>query len=105
MTLYKEGTRNMNDTLKAIRALEDKYGLPLFGMALTHLVDVGVRHLTNENVDASIKQITASGSDDKPQFMTPEFQCAIVRCAAELARFSIWDLFRYIKKNLTIGGN
>ncbi len=40
----------MNSESNKIRALEDKYGLPLFGMALTHLVDVGVRHLTEENV-------------------------------------------------------
>jgi hypothetical protein len=92
----------MTDSLKDIRALEDKYGLPLFGMALTHLVDVGVRHLTEENVDASVKQIMADNTDDSLRFMTPEFQCAIVRCAAELAKFSIWDLFGYVKKYLPI---
>ncbi len=92
----------MNDSMKAIRAIEDKYGLPLFGMALTHLVDVGVRNLNDDTVAECIKQIMADGEADKGQFMSPEFQCAIIRCAAELAKLSIWDLFRYIKFQMNI---
>ncbi len=76
----------------------------LFRMGLTHLVDVGVRHLTDETVAETIAQITAKGEADKADgtytIMTPEFQCHIVRCSAELARFSPWELFRYIKQNV-----
>ena len=75
-------------------------------MGLTQLVDVGVRHLTDDNVEASIGQIIAEGEINKANgvvtVMTPEFQCEIVRCAAELARFTIWDLFAYIKKYVPI---
>jgi len=96
----------MKAEIKAINALENKYGLVLFRMALTHLLDVGVRHLTDENVKESVREITAKGEEDKANgvitVMTPEFQCDIVRCAAELARFSIWDLFYYIKKHVTV---
>ena len=95
------------EKLKEITAIENKYGLMLFRMGLTHLVDVGVRHLDDETVEDSIKQISAKGEEDKSngviQVMTPEFQCDIIRCAAELAKFSIWDLFLYIKECVTIG--
>ncbi len=94
----------MNSESNKIRALEDKYGLPLFGMALTHLVDVGVRHLTEENVENSVRTIMDGGVNTAKCFITPEFQCAIIRCASELAQFGIWDLFRYIKHHMVIGG-
>lgn len=96
----------MSDRLKEIRALEDKYGLMLFRMAFTHLVDVGIRHLGDENVEESVKQIIAKSEEDEANgvtpFMTVDFQCAIVRCAAELAQFSILTLFAYIKKHVEI---
>ena len=107
---HKEGGYNMETTaekLKEITAIENKYGLMLFRMGLTHLVDVGVRHLDDETVEESIKQIIAKGEEDKANgvivVMTPEFQCDIIRCAAELAKVSIWDLFLYIKEFVTIG--
>ena len=96
----------MKNEANEIRNLENKYGLMLFRMALTYLVDVGVRHLTDENVEDSIKQIMADGEADKANggipIMTPEFQCRIIHCAAELAKFSIWDLFYYIKEYVHI---
>ena len=91
--------------ITVISVVENEYGLVLFRMGLTHLVDVGVRHLTEENVEASIKQILADGEADKAKgipIMTPEFQCNIVRCAAELAKFTIWELFAYIKKHVVV---
>jgi len=91
--------------ITAITAVENKYGLVLFRMGLTHLVDVGVRHLTDENVEASIKQILDEGEANKTKgtpVMTPDFQCNIVRCAAELAKFTIWELFAYIKKHVVV---
>lgn len=97
---------NENGSLKEIRALEDKYGLVLFRMGLTHLVDVGVRHMTDENVEESIRQIMAESETNKANgvtsVMTPEFQCGILRCAAELAEFGIGDLFAYIKKYVVV---
>ena len=97
---------HIKDSIKEIEALENKYGTMLFRMALTHLVDVGIRNLTEENIEESFKQIMADEESNKANgvvgAMTPEFQYEILRCAAELAKFSIWDLFRYIKKYVHI---
>lgn len=96
----------MSNEMKEIRNIENKYGLVLFRMGLSHLVDVGHRNLTDENVRESVEQIMAQVEEDaangKISVMTPEFQCEIIRCAAELARFSIWTLFAYIKKYVEV---
>lgn len=96
----------ISNEMKEIRNIENKYGLVLFRMGLSHLVDVGHRNLTDENVRESVEQIMAQGEEyaanGKIPVMTPEFQCEIVRCAAELARFSIWTLFAYIKKYVEV---
>ena len=96
----------INDKMKKIRDIENKYGLVLFRTGLVYLADVGVRHLTDENVEEGINQIIAEGEVDKANgvvsVMTPEFQCEILRCAAELSKFSIVELFAYIKKYVHI---
>ena len=98
----------MKSKMDDIRNVENKYGLMLFGMGLTHLMDVGHSNLTDENVEEGLKQIMTKGESDKTDgkipVMTSEFQCEILRCSAELARFSIWTLFAYIKKYMEIGG-
>ena len=99
----------MTGKIKEINNLENKYGLVLFRMGLTHLVDAGIRNLNEDNVKESIKRIIAQGEADKSNgivpIMTPEFQCEILRCAAELAKFTIWDLFMYIKKHMAISND
>ena len=94
--------QKMTAKMEAIRAVEDKYGLILFRTGLSHLINVGVCNLTDENVAEIIEQIKAQGEEDVrngvKKIMTPEFECEIVYCAAELAKFSIWDLIKYIKK-------
>lgn len=96
----------ISNEMKEIRNIENKYGLVLFRMGLSHLVDIGHRNLTDENVRESVEQIMAQVEEDaangKISVMTPEFQCEIIRCAAELARFSIWTLFAYIKKYVEV---
>jgi hypothetical protein len=96
----------MTDKMKEIKTLENKYGLVLFRMGLTHLVDAGIRNLKDDNIEESIQLIISKGDEDKANgivsIMTPEFQCEILRCAAELANFNIWELFMYIKKYVTI---
>ena len=93
--------------MKEIRAIEDKYGLVLFRMGLTHLVDVGHSNLSDDDViTENIELIIANGNEDKVNgktpVITPEFQCDILRCAAELTAFSIWTLFAYIKKHVVV---
>jgi hypothetical protein len=75
-------------------------------MGLTYLVDIGHRNLDEETVQECFRQIMAEEEANKANgvvsVMTPEFKCEIVRCAAELATFSILDLFAYIKKYVHI---
>jgi hypothetical protein len=70
-------------------------------------VDVGFRHLDDEAVEEGIKQIIAKDEDDKANgkisIMTPEFQIEILCCAAELAKFSPWSVFEFIKRYVVIG--
>jgi Zn finger protein HypA/HybF involved in hydrogenase expression len=95
------------DDIRSIQNIENKYGLVLFRMGLSHVMDVGWSNIDDEAVEECIKQIMAQGEKDKADgkvtFMTPEFQCNILRCAAELARLSPWTLFAYIKKHVVIG--
>ena len=96
----------MSDKTREICAIEKKYGPALFRMGLAHLADVGIRHLDDGNVNEAIKQITANEEEAKAKgivtIMTAEFQCEIVRCAASLAKFGIWELFAYIKNYVPI---
>ena len=96
------------EDMQKIKNIENKYGTMMFGMSLSHLVDVGHRNLTDENVEESIQKIMAQGEKDKCNgkmpIMTPEFLCEVLRCAAELSQFSIWTLFAYIKKHMAVGG-
>ena len=96
----------MSSKTQEIRTIENKYGIALFRMSLTQLVDVGIRHLTDENVKENIKKILAEGEEDQANgvvtFMTAEAQCEILRCAAELAKFGVWELFAYIKNHVAI---
>jgi hypothetical protein len=92
--------------MNEIRNIEDKHGLVAFRMGLTHIFDMGHRHMDDEAVAEGVKQIIAKGLEDKANgknpVMTPEFQCDILRCAAELAQFSIWTLFAYIKNHMEV---
>lgn len=53
----------MAGKIKEINNLENKYGLVLFRMGLTHLVDVGIRNLSNDNVEESIQHYYSPGGN------------------------------------------
>jgi formate dehydrogenase maturation protein FdhE len=99
--------KEKSEDIQSIKNIENRYGLILFRMALSHLVDVGHKHLSDDEVAECIEQIMAQGAQDKAggkiNIMTPEFQCNILRCAAELATFSIWTIFAYIKDHVVVG--
>jgi hypothetical protein len=96
----------MSQYEKEINIIENKYGNVMFRMGIAHMVDVGARHLTDENVTETIRQITINDekakADGSIPVMTVEFQSEIVRCAAELAKFSVWELIAYIKEHIVI---
>ena len=108
LNLVKTTRNAISGRAKKIRDIENKYGLILFRMSLTHLVDVGHRNLGDDEVEEGVRQIIAKGKEDEANgvmsVMTPEFQCEILRCSAELGKFSIVELFAYIKKYVHIGG-
>ena len=70
----------------------------IFRMAISHLMDVGIRHLTDENVEYTCKEIMKQ--DDSKSYMTNEFQCEIVRAAAKLAKIEHTLVLAYIAKNV-----
>ena len=100
------GVKGESEGIKAIKVIEGKFGLVVFRMGLTHLVDVGVRHLDEASVAECHKQIEAEDAENSRKgtiaVMTPAFKHDIVQCAAELAKVSIWDLFYYIKEYVTM---
>jgi len=102
--MYGRRKKFVTEKMKEITAVQDKYGLAVFNMGLTHLMDVGVRHMTDENIEAGINRILAEANNPNSgtPFITPKLQCGIIRCAAELAKFSIWELFAFIKKHIFI---
>ena len=86
------------ESKKEIEAIRNKYGEVMFRMAISHLMDVGIRHLTEENVEKTCKGIMAS--DDSGRFMSNEFECEIVQTAYELAQIPHIDLLVYIQREV-----
>jgi hypothetical protein len=65
-------------------------------MAISHLMDVGIRHLTEENVKETCKNIMKQ--DDSRSFMTNEFMCELIWLAHELSKVPHIDLLIYIQR-------
>lgn len=89
---------NYAESKRKIEAIRDKYGEFVFRGGISHLMDVGIRHLTEENVENTCKEIMQS--DDTGRFMTNEFQCELVKCAYKLAQVSHIDLLVYIQREV-----
>lgn len=89
---------NYMESKKQIEAIRNKSGEIVFRMAISHLMDVGIRHLTEETVEDTCKEIMQQ--DDSKSFMTKEFQCNLVRIAYELAQISHTDLLVYIQREV-----
>ena len=58
----------------------------MFRMAISHLMDVGFRHLTEENITETCESIMQE--DDSKAIMTNEFKCELIRMAGELAKIN-----------------
>ena len=83
---------------KKIEAIRNKFGEPMFRMAISHLMDVGARHLTEELVKETCEKIMQE--DDSKAFMTNEFKCELIRAAYELAQIKQMDLIVYIQREV-----
>lgn len=86
------------ESKKKIDAIRNKAGEINFRMAISHLVDVGIRHLTEENVEETCKNIMQE--DDSKAIMTNSFKCDLVRTAYELAQVDHIDLLVYIQREV-----
>lgn len=89
---------NYAESKKKIESIRNKCGEIMFRMAISHLMDVGIRHLTEENVEETCKEIMQK--DDSKAFMTNEFSCGLVRMAYELAQVPHTDLLVYIQREV-----
>ena len=87
---YKESARKLN-TLRSANEV-------MFRMAVSHLMDCGIRHLTEENIKETCDAIMQE--DDSKAFMTNEFKCELVRIAGELAKIDHIHLLVYISREV-----
>ncbi|SFY11427.1 hypothetical protein [Ruminococcus sp. XPD3002] len=87
---YKEAAKKLDEMRRSNEMI--------FRMAISHLMDVGIRHLDDENVESTCTEIMKQ--DDSHSFMTNEFQCEIVRNAAEIAKIEHTLVLAYIAKNV-----
>ena len=87
---YKEAAKKLDEMRRSNEMI--------FRMAISHLMDVGIRHLTDENVEYTCAEIMKQ--DDSQSFMTNEFQCEIVRTVAEIAKIEHTLVLAYIAKNV-----
>lgn len=94
MDYRQEMYKQDEETIERIRNRDEV----LFRMSISHLMDVGIRHLTDEAVEATCKSIMEQ--DDSMSYMTNDYQCKIVRTAAELAKIDHIHLLVYIGKNV-----
>lgn len=92
----------MNTTFKTIEqninGIRREYGEMIFRMAISHLMDVGMRNLTPELVNEAKDEIMKQ--DDRKMFVTNELLCDVVECAGELAKINAIDLLVYIGRNV-----
>lgn len=81
-----------------INSIRRDYGEVIFRMAISHLMDVGMRNLTPELVNEAKDEIMKK--DDSKMFITNKALCNVVECAGELAKINAIDLLVYIGRNV-----
>ena len=88
---------NYKEAAKILRDMQRSNEI-LFRMSISHLMDVGIRHLTDENVEYTCAEIMKQ--DDSTLIITNEFQCDIVKTAAEIAKIEPTLVLAYITQNV-----
>ena len=71
----------------------------MFRMAISHLMDVGIRHLDERSVKATCEEIQKE--DDSKSFMTNDFKCDLIRTAGEIAKINHIYLLVYIQREIS----
>ena len=88
---------NYSESKNKIEEIRNRDGM-MFRMAISHLMDVGIRHLTEENIKETCEDIMKR--DDKRAIMTNGFMCELVKTAGELAKVEHIHLLNYISKEV-----
>lgn len=70
----------------------------IFRMAISHLLDVGARLLTEDNIKTACEEMMQE--DDSKSFMTNEFKCDLVRMSGELSKIDRIHLLVYISREV-----
>lgn len=86
--------------LESKKALDKirSYDEMMFRMAISHLMDVGIRHLDEENIKGTCEAIQKE--DDRKAFMTNNYKCDLVKMAGELAKIDHIHLLVYIQREV-----
>lgn len=70
----------------------------MFRMAISHLMDVGIRHLTEENILKTCNKIDER--DDSKAFMTNGYMSDLVKTSGEIAKVPHVDVLVYIQREV-----
>lgn len=89
---------NYKESEKVLNGIVGKYGEFLFRLGISHMIDAGIRNLTDESIKHTCEELMKQ--DDSKMFMTNEFQCDIVKCAGEIAKIDHIHVLVYISKNI-----
>ena len=84
------------DSKKILDNIRARHDEVMFRMAISHLMDVGIRNLDKDTCTNACKEIMAQ--DDSRAFMTNQFQCELIWLAHELAQVPHIDLLIYIQR-------
>ena len=88
---------NYAESKKKIEEIRSKDEV-MFRMAISHLMDVGIRHFTEENIKNSCEEIMKQ--DDSCSFMTNQYRCDLIMMTSELAKISHIHLLVYIQREV-----
>lgn len=88
---------NYVESKKKIEEIRNKDEM-MFRMAISHLMDVGIRNLTPKNIEMTCMEIATE--DDSRSIMTNRFKCEIVRTAGMLAEIPHIDLLVYVQREV-----
>lgn len=89
---------NYAESKKKIEKIRDDYREMAFRGGISHLMDVGIRHLTKELVEETCAEIMQE--DDTNHIISNDFKCDILRVAYELAQIPHIDLLVYIQREV-----
>lgn len=87
---------------KELKEIQEKYGEDIFRLAITHLIHVGIEQFSKIDIDAlcgKARRVTPDNS-----IMTGEYQADILRCAHAICKYSVDDLLRYVKTDVSMAG-